>query len=453
MSNKNIRKLSLLAITWPIFVEQLSHILPGVVDTFMVSHLGDDAVAGLAVANQIVMFCIMLFSFVGIGAGVVLTHHLGAGDREGAEKVAATAIGVNFWLGALVSVLVWASAPQLLRMLQLPPALMPYAQPFLALMGATLFLEALNIAFGATLRAHGHMREVMVIAVGMNVLNLCLNYVLIFGMFGAPRMGVVGAAMSTVISRFIACIALGWLLRRQLKLRLRIKSILAVSGPTLRRILAIGVPAAGENICFWISFMIITYFVGQMGATALATFAYAMQLSTIMLMLGMSIGIATEVVIGHMVGAGEFDAAYRQLLRSLRIGLALTVAMTVAIVLAARPLFAMFTSNQEIVAGGAALLMISLALEPGRTFNLVVINSLRATGDARFPVLMGMCSMFGVAVPLAWLLGLHWGWGLTGVWIAFTCDEWVRGISMYRRWKSRVWETHARAARAHVAVA
>jgi putative MATE family efflux protein len=296
------------------------------------------------------------------------------------------------------------------------------------------------------------MREVMVIAVGMNVLNICLNYVLIFGMFGAPKMGVVGAALSTVISRFIACIALGWLLRRQLKLRLRLKSILAVSGKTLGRILQIGVPAAGENICFMVSFMIITYFVGQMGATALATFAYAMQLSMIMMMLGISIGIATEVVIGHMVGAGDFDAAYRQLLRSLRVGLAVTVAMTVLVVLAARPLFAMFTANPDIVAAGASLFLISLALEPGRTFNLVVINSLRATGDARFPVLMGMCSMFGVAVPLAWLLGLHWGWGLTGVWIAFTCDEWVRGISMYRRWKSRVWETHARAARAHVAV-
>jgi Na+-driven multidrug efflux pump len=191
------------------------------VDTFMVSHLGDDAVAGLAVANQIVML---------LHHAVLLRRHRGrrradappgAGDREGAEKVAATAIGVNFWLGALVSVLVWASA-QLLRMLQLPPALMPYAQPFLALMGATLFLEALNIAFGAVLRAHGHTREVMVIAVGMNVLNLCLNYVLIFGMFGAPENGRGGRRLSTVISRFMACIALGWLVRRQLKLRLRI---------------------------------------------------------------------------------------------------------------------------------------------------------------------------------------------------------------------------------------
>jgi Na+-driven multidrug efflux pump len=189
-----LRAAGLFAITWPIFIEQLSHILPGIVDTFMVSHLGDKAVAGLAVANQIVGFFIILFSFIGIGSTVVLTHFLGARDRDGAARVAATAVGVNFWLGVAVSVLIWLGAGAMLRLLHLPPSLMPYAQPFLALMGGTLFLESLNIAFGAVLRAHGHTREAMLIAIGMNVINLALNVVLIFGLLGLPKMGVVGAA-------------------------------------------------------------------------------------------------------------------------------------------------------------------------------------------------------------------------------------------------------------------
>ncbi len=453
MSSANtskLRQLGLFAITWPIFVEQLSHILPGIVDTFMVSHLGDNAVAGLAVANQIVTFCIILFSFVGVGSAVVLTHHLGAGDRAGADRVAATAIGVNFWLGMVVSLLIWGFSADMLGLLHLPPSLMPFAQPFLALMGGTLFLESLNIAFGAVMRAHGHTREAMVVAIGMNVLNLILNTVLIFGLLGFPKMGVVGAALSTVVSRAVACAALAWMVRRQLKLRLRLSMLVRFCTDSLRRILRIGIPAAGENLCWHMSFMAITYFVGQMGETALATFSYAMQLSMIMMMLGISIGIGTEIMIGHMIGAGEFDQAYRQLLRSLRVGLAVTVVSTCSVVALAHPLFSLFSNNPAIVTGGAVLLRMSLLLEPGRTFNLVVINSLRATGDARFPVLMGMCSMWGVAVPVAWFLGLHLGWGLLGVWIAFTADEWVRGLTMYARWKSRVWETHARAVHAHV---
>lgn len=450
MSSSTIKKLGLFAITWPIFIEQLSHILPGMIDTFMVSHLGDPAVAGLAVANQIVVFFIILFSFVGIGCSVVITHYLGANDRAGAERVASTAIGVNFWLGVLVSLLIYASSTQMLKLLHLPPGLMPYAQPFLALMGGTLFLEALNIAFGSVLRAHGHTRDAMVITLLMNLLNIGLNFLLIFGMFGFPKLGVVGAALSTVISRALACIAFAWLAQRRTKLHLRLATFWRFSREYLDKIMHIGAPAAGENLSWWMSFMVITYFVGQMGETPLATFSYTMQLAMLMLVLGLSIGIGTEIMIGHMVGAGEFDAAYRQLLRSLRLGLVVTMAATCIVALFAQPLFRMFTTNETIIAVGVVLLRMGLILEPGRTFNLVVINSLRATGDARFPVLMGACSMWGVAVPLAWFLGLHLGWGLPGVWIAFTADEWVRGIMMYLRWKSRVWEKHAHAVHAGV---
>lgn len=452
MPSRTIRKLGLFAITWPILIEQLSHILPGIIDTFMVSHLGDAAVAGLAVANQIVVFFIILFSFVGVGCSVVITHYLGANDQPGAERVASTAVGVNFWLGVLVSLLIYAFSTEMLGLLHLPPGLMPYAQPFLALMGGTLFLEALNIAFGSVLRAHGYTRDAMVITLLMNVLNIGLNFLLIFGMFGFPKLGVVGAALSTVISRALACIAFAWLAQRRTRLRLRIASFWRFSREYLAKILHIGVPAAGENLSWWLSFMVITYFVGQMGESALATFSYTMQLAMLMMMLGISIGIGTEIMIGHMIGAGEFDAAYRQLLRSLRLGLVVTIATTCVVALFAPQLLRTFTANDTIITGGVFLLRMGLLLEPGRTFNLIVINSLRATGDARFPVLMGACSMWGLAVPLAWFLVLHLGWGLPGVWVAFTVDEWVRGIMMYLRWKSRSWEKHARAMRAGVAV-
>ena len=449
-TSRKLQQASLFAITWPIFIEQLSHILPGIVDTFMLSHLGDDVVAGVAVANQIVSFCIIIFSFVGVGSAVVLTHYLGAGDAAGAERVGATAIGINFWLGTVISLVIWGFSSELLGLLHLPPALMPYGQPFLALMGGTLFLESLNMSFCAIMRAHGHTREAMYVAIGMNMLNLILNVILIFGLFGFPKMGVVGAALSTVISRTVAVVAMAWLLRRELKIRLRLNMAWRMSAGAARRILRIGVPAAGEGLCWHTSFMVITYFVGRMGVEPLATFSYAMQLSMIMMMLGLSIGIGTEIMIGHMVGAGQFDMAYRQLLRSLRVGLGVTIVSTCIVVALAVPLLGLFTGNPAIIAGGAVLLRISLLLELGRTFNLVVINSLRATGDARFPVLMGAFSMWGVAVPLAWFLGLHLGWGLVGVWIAFTADEWVRGLTMYARWKSRVWEKHAREVHAHV---
>src|ERR1700749_3653901 len=111
---------SLLALAWPIFIEQGLRVLIGTVDTLMVSHIGDEAVAGLSVANQIVMLFIISFAFIGIGSSVVITHHLGAGDREGADRISATAIATNFWIGLAVRPLGSFFSTPMLRLVQVP---------------------------------------------------------------------------------------------------------------------------------------------------------------------------------------------------------------------------------------------------------------------------------------------------------------------------------------------
>src|SRR5215475_11780743 len=111
---------SLLALAWPIFVEQGLRVLIGTVDTLMVSHIGDDAVAALSVANQIVMLFIISFAFIGIGSSVVITHHLGAGDHQGADKISATAISTNFWIGFVASVVISFFSTPMLRLMQVP---------------------------------------------------------------------------------------------------------------------------------------------------------------------------------------------------------------------------------------------------------------------------------------------------------------------------------------------
>jgi Na+-driven multidrug efflux pump len=163
-----------------------------------------------------------------------------------------------------------------------------------------------------------------------------------------------------------------------------------------------------------------------------------------------SIGLGTEIIIGHLVGAGMFEEAYHRLLRSLRTGL-LIVSCTMAVVALLGPfLLSRFTQDAAIIAGGALLLRIAVITEPGRVFNVIVISSLRATGDVGFPIQMAVLSMWCVMVPLAWLLGLKLGLGLVGVWIALLSDEWLRGLLMYRRWKSRCWIRHAERSRAHI---
>jgi putative MATE family efflux protein len=453
IQTSKISRRNLLALAWPIFVEQALHLLLGVVDTFMVSHISDGAVAALGMANQIVILFILVFSFVGMGASVVVTHHLGGGDREGADHIAVTAIGVNTWLGLLVSVLVYWFAEPMLRMMQLSDQLLLYAVPFLAWMGGTLFLESMNLGISAVLRAHKHTYDAMVVTIVQNFLNFAGNAILLFGLFGFPKMGVVGVAIATVFSRLVACFALWVLLEYRTHIKVNMRDLFRPSLERLASILHIGLPAAGENISWWLAFMTVTAFTARMGDQALATQSYTMQLVSIVVLCSVAIGMATEITIGHLVGAGRFAEAYVELMRNVRLGLAIAVCVAITVALATPTLLGVFTRDPVIIATGALLMRIGIVLEPGRVFNIVIINGLRATGDARYPVMIGVVSMAGVMAFGGWLLGTYFGWGLPGVWIAMLLDEWLRGVLMYRRWKRRNWLKYAERTHAKVLAA
>lgn len=443
-------KLTLLAIAWPIFIEQTLRILIGTVDTFMVSHVSDGAVAALGIAHQFVVLALICFNFIGIGASVIISHHVGAGDRAGAEKIVITSIAVNTWIGLLTSVIAFVFAAPLLRLMQLPPDLMEYALPFLTMMGGTLFMEAMNTSIGAALRAHGHTKDAMVVTVIQNALNIAGNCVLLFGLFGAPRMGVTGVALSSVASRVVATIILWVLLDRRLKLKLRARDFFELPLARIKRILHIGLPAAGEHMSYWVSLMVITSFAARLGGDSLATMTYTNNLQRLVILFSLALGLGTEILIGRLIGAGDFEAAYRQVLKSVRTGLLIATGAILLVAVFAAPLLGLFSHNEVIIAGGVWLLRLSIFYEPARVFNIVVINALRATGDARFPVQIAICSQWLLSVPLCWFFGITLGWGLTGIWIALMIEEWLRGLLMYRRWKRRDWLKYAHRSRDQV---
>lgn len=443
-------KPTLLAIAWPIFIEQSLRILIGTVDTFMVSYVSDGAVAALGAANQLVVLALICFNFIGIGASVIITHHVGANDRKGAQKIVTTAIAVNTWIGLVVSVLTYLLAEPLLRLIQLPPELMHYARPFLCLMGGTLFMEAMNTAIGASLRAHGYTRDAMVVTVIQNVLNIIGNCILLFGLFGAPKMGVTGVALSSVFSRVVSSVALWVLLDRRLKLMLRLRDFFELRLDRIKRILHIGLPAAGEHMNYWVSLMVITSFAARLGGESLATMIYTQQVQRLVILFSIALGLGTEILIGRLVGAGEFEEAYREVLKSVRTGLFIASAGILIVAATAPQLLGLFSHDPVIIAGGSLLLVMSILYEPARVFNIVVINALRATGDARYPVQIAACSQWLFSVPLCWLLGMKLRWGLPGIWIAMMIEEWFRGLIMYRRWKKRGWMTYAQRSREKV---
>lgn len=207
----------------------------------------------------------------------------------------------------------------------------------------------------------------------------------------------------------------------------------------LCKLLKIGIPSAGEQLSYNLSQMIVTYFIAIMGAQALTTKVYTQNITMFILLFGTAISQGTQILIGRYIGGKQFDAAYERCMKSLYWALGIAAATSVLMTIFSKDLIGLFTQSPDIIATASLLIAMTIILEPGRSFNVIIINSLRAAGDAKFPVYMAMISMWGIGLPLAYLFGIHLGFGLAGIWISFIADEWVRGILMYRRWRSRIW--------------
>ena len=189
--------------------------------------------------------------------------------------------------------------------------------------------------------------------------------------------------------------------------------------------------------------MMFFYYVTFLGDQAMAARQYASNLSQFIYMFATAVAMGTSIIVGRQVGAARQDDAYRRVWKSTRIGFAGTSFMVAVIIVLREPLMRLFTSDAVVIRMGMNVLLLSLVLETGRSINIVIINCLRATGDAQYPVWIGMLSMVGMSLPLGYLLVFRLDMGLAGVWLAIAADEWTRAVIMFFRWRSRKWERYA----------
>ncbi|MGA9523961.1 MAG: MATE family efflux transporter [Myxococcaceae bacterium] len=436
-------EIGLLRLTWPIFFELFLFMLMGTADTLMLSGVSDDAVSAVGAITQIVMICILITGVVGHGAAIVVAQYLGARRDEEASKIAALSITMCLALGVLVSLVLLVFGDSILRALNLQGAVLAHATTYLHIVGGFIFLQALIHVLSSIIRTYGFTKESMFVSMGMNVLHVLLNYGFIFGNFGLPELGVTGAAISTVLSRTAALIVFVWMSYRVMTVRMAPRFFVTFTKEYSRKILSVGVPSAVEQLIYQSCQMVFLYYVTFLGSVALASRQYAMTVSQYIFLFSLAVGMGTSILVARLVGAGRPEDAYRRAIESLKWSIGITVLVDVGVILLRERLVGLFTQEPSIVLLTSQVLVLSLFLESGRSFNLVLVNGLRASGDARFPVMMGLLSMVCMSLPLGFLLVFRFNMGLPGVWIAIAADEWTRGIVMWLRWRSRAWQKQA----------
>ena len=436
---KNGIKVGLRKLVAPIFIETLLIMMLGAVDTVMLSQYSDEAVAAVGVVNQLVMFAFLIFEIINMGTSVLCSQYLGAKLPQKMVQVVGVSLLLNILIGLAVSAVLYFGAPWLLHMMGLRAELMAYGVNYMEIVGAFAFFQAISLTISASLKSADKAIYPMLVVVVVNVLNIIGNYTLIFGKFGMPALGVEGAAISTAFARGVSMVILFVILFRKHISRFPLKYFRPFPWIELKNLLKIGIPSAGENMSYSLSQVVLTYFINLLGNEALAARMYVVNVVMFVYLFTIAMAQGGAISIGHLVGKKRIRGAYLLGKYVMRLSVLVSVTLSCVWALMGKAMFGWLTDNPEIIRMGVMVLYVDIILEIGKAINIYATNALRATGDVNYPFYVGVVMQWGVAVGCGYLFGLHWGWGLVGMWFAFLLDENIRGIIFVRRWNSMKW--------------
>lgn len=429
----------LASLAGPIFVETLLVMMLGAVDTFMLSRYSDNSVAAVGVDNQLMNLVFLLFEIVSLGTSILCSQYIGAGRRDKVIQVVGISLLFNTLFGLAISAVLIFMAEDLLMWMGLRPDLMADGLPYMKIVGGFAFLQAISLSLSASLRSADKAKYPMYVSMVVNVLNIIGNYTLIFGKFGMPALGVEGAAISTSICRLVSVIILFVVLLKKHIPSFPKELFTPFPWGELKNLLKIGIPSAGEHISYSLSQIVITYFINIISNQALATRSYVTNIVMFTFIFAISIAQGGAILIGHLVGMKKIQAAYTIGKRIMRMGVTMSVSLSLLTAIFGKQILSMLTSDPWIITTGASILWVEVLLEHGRALNFFGVNALRSTGDIYFPVNVGICVMWTVQVIGSYVLGISMGWGLVAMWAIFALDENIRGFIFVHRWNSFKW--------------
>ncbi|EGA67213.1 Na+-driven multidrug efflux pump [Vibrio brasiliensis LMG 20546] len=430
--------MNIVALTWPLFVEILLRTALNTSDVFMLSGYSDKAVSAVGVISQLSFFLIIVSSMVSSGTGILIAQYNGSNRHQESAYVGVASIALSALVGISLSLFAVIGAYYFLPLYGLEAQVEQYAEEYLVISGAMTFNITLGIVLTTILRSNGYSRSPMVINLISGVINIVGNYIALYQPFGLPVYGVEGVAIATVFSQVIGTLILAIVVMRS-DISLPFGEFRKIPKIIYSRIVKIGVMNAGEVLSYNMAQICITFFIVQMGTASLAAFTYAQNIARLSFAFALALGQGSQIQAGYYIGRGWIDSILKLVQRYFVIGFVVSTIVTIAIYLLRNSIIPLFTTDAKIAALTASLIAGSIILEAGRVFNLIFISALKAAGDIKFPVQMGILSMWGLGVAMSYLFGVHWGFGVFGAWMAIALDEWFRGLIMARRWRSKVW--------------
>lgn len=433
--NKTIFMMSL-----PIFVELLLQLLVGNIDQFMISKYSQEAVAAIGNGNQIMNIVIVVLNVMSVSTTILISQYLGAKNKSKGSEVSTASLLISSVFSILITILVILFNKQLFMWLKVPNEILAETSRYTVIIASFVLIQGIYMTINSILRSYALMKEVMYVSILMNMINIIGNAILINGLFKAPRLGIVGAAISTNFSKCIGLIAVTIILIKKVDIKISLKYLKPFPIDTIKKLLFIGLPSGGESLSYNLSQMIILKVVNIFGTSVIATRVYGNMLANVCYVYSLAIGQATQVVIGYLIGAGREDEVENRVWSVSVISLVVSLAVTILIYFNSDAVFGIFSKDPVVLALGKKIIFIEIFLEIGRAINIVMTKCLIAAGDVYYPVLTTLTFSWVVAVGGSYILGVKLGLGLQGVWLAMMLDELIRAVIFAIRFKSGKWK-------------
>lgn len=424
----------------PIFVELLLQLLVGNIDQMMVSRVSQQSVASIVNANQIMNLVIIVLSMAAAATTVILSQYLGAEDKDNSSRTCMVSILMITGVSLLSTLLLFVGYRSLYQAIRVPEEIFGEASLYLLIVGTFITVQGLYLIFSAIIRAFAMMKEVMIVSIVMNVLNIIGNAILINGWFGMPRLGAVGAAISTDISKLVGLGLMIILFMKRTNVRLGLRFLRPFPVQIMKKLCLLAVPSGVESFSYNMSQMCILGIVNSFGTMVTVTKGYCSIFANLAYVYAMAIATATQIVLGYLIGARKIDLIQKRVNATQKVALAACVGLAAVLYLGSNYAFLIFTDDPEIIALGRRILFIEIFLEIGRAVNIVMTKCLIAVGDAVTPTVVGVSFQWGVAFVGAWVFGTIFGWGLEGVWLAMAIDECLRGLIFAIHFKKERWK-------------
>jgi len=409
-----------LALAIPVIFSQIGQVTVNVVDNVMVGHIGTTELAAASFSINVFNIGMLLGMGITFGLTPLVGQSLNSGNRKNTAAWFRNAFLVNF-VASLILCLLMASVVFFMNRLGQSDAVVEKARPFYLLHVASLIPLLLFFTFKQFFEGMGNTKIAMTITIIINVVNVALNYVLIYGKLGFPALGLYGSGTASLISRLIMPVLFFVIMLKRKKFREYLSDAFHAKFELkrIKRLLSIGLPIGSQMVIEILAFSLGAIMLGWISKESLAGHQVAISMASMTYMISFGLAAGTTIRVSHSFGDGNL-AEVRQIIQgSLHLAVAFMSLMGIGFILFRNYLPTLFTSDPKVIEVAAGLLVVGAFFQVFDGIQVVLLGALRGLADVRIPMFMAFFSYIVVSLPVSYLFAFIFGFGYPGVWIGF----------------------------------